>query len=116
MHNPPASNSKHFSCNLPFFGTANRSLSFKRSGNKDMLGTASKVDLDALSFASGPEVSSRGRRRTVEDSRESEVFPLLFPFVMMGVEPDIATSSQDALKGDSKTSAVRLESSLKGCF
>lgn len=74
--NPPASSSKHFSCNLPFFGTANNNLSFKLSTNNDMVDSAPKDDLAGLELEPA-EVSElgvwrNGGSRMVDASSESE--------------------------------------------
>lgn len=43
----PERSSTHFSCNLPFLGTANNNLSFKLSTNKLIVLSAPKLDFEA---------------------------------------------------------------------
>ena len=98
----PASSSRHFSCNRPFFGTANNNRSFKLSTNKDMVDSAPKEDFDIVS--PGTELGLLGKegRRTVEaasgwegiDVSESTAnrlspFRLPAPFEVMGVGRDM---------------------------
>lgn len=46
----PASRSKHFSCNLPFFGIASKILSLRLSTKKLMVLFTPKRDLEACSL------------------------------------------------------------------
>lgn len=60
VHSPDNS-SKHFSCNLPFFGTANNSLSFKLSTSKLIVLSAPKEDLLARLVDGVENLEGRGR-------------------------------------------------------
>jgi hypothetical protein len=69
----PAKSSRHFSCKRPFFGMAKSKRSFRLSTRSDIVDSAPKDDLVALSL---PEIvlleaeadAGVGGRRIVEDS------------------------------------------------
>ena len=67
---PPASSSRHFSCSLPFLGTANNNLSCRLSTSNDIVDSAPNEDFDALSLLPGMVselgVCGNGGRRGVE--------------------------------------------------
>jgi hypothetical protein len=75
----PVRSSTHFSCNLPFLGTANNNLSFKLSTNKLIVLSAPKLDLAARLALSSENLAGRIALWTIEFCPEGwEVCP--FPF------------------------------------
>jgi len=62
----PESSSTHFSCNLPFLGTANNNLSFKLSTNKLIVLSAPKLDLEARLVLSSENFAGKIGVCTVE--------------------------------------------------
>jgi len=63
---PPERSSTHFSCNLPFLGTANNNLSFKLSTNKLIVLSAPKLDLEARLVLSSENFAGKIGVCTVE--------------------------------------------------
>jgi hypothetical protein len=62
----PVRSSTHFSCNLPFLGTANNNLSFKLSTNKLIVLSAPKLDLAARLALSSENLAGRIALCTIE--------------------------------------------------
>jgi hypothetical protein len=72
----PVRSSTHFSCNLPFLGTANNNLSFKLSTNKLIVLSAPKLDLAARLALSSENLAGRIALWTMEFCPEGwEVCP-----------------------------------------